>query len=387
MKEASEEDAINLLRRIRAGADPEAVVKHVKDGNLLMQLSLAPEYRKRYDLPYRTEIPAYLLTPDNLYICPTILKGRQEPGQGLSYTRPYHAATLSDALIDEITVSKWTTILLSEKLLRQLLRSFFQFAYAEWFPFHKGLFLSDMAADRTEFCSSLLVNAVLANACYSSSKLPERAKYWLPENLTYKFTAEAKRLWQIEIASGRKRLTTVQASQILSVIMDFDGIKSLGRVYTDHGLKMARDLSLFQTPFAGTSHNMRKACVWTAWSLFSWHSMISYYFHTYPSITEPPEDPLPEDPSWYGDIYVQYPPSEALISTHVGHSFRAKCRLRSIKNAIAVHAFGLGKDTNDTWLTLTEADLYCCQLEAWRQSLPEQLQPSRVVFPKDIGTQ
>lgn len=294
---------------------------------------------------------------------------------------------LSDVLIDKATISGWTAIISSDELLRQLLRSFFQYAYTEWFPFHKDLFLSDMVANRTDFCSPLLVNAVLANACYSSSSLSDRSKYWLPDNLTYKFTAEAKRLWDLETASGRRRLTTVQAAQILSSIMDFDGINALGRIYTDQGLTMANDLGLFELSQEDTNDQIRKARTWTAWSLYAWHSMISYYFHQRPSIAKPPAESLPDDPQWYGDIYLQYPPSETLIPMHLGTSFKAKCLLRRMKNEIAQRAFGHDAAKGDTWLAYAEAELFCSTLTAWFEALPEHLHSSRVVFPKDIGIQ
>lgn len=390
MKSSSEEDAINILRRIRAGSDPGAVVRQVREGNLLIQLSLRPEIRRRYDLPYITEMPAFLLTPDNPYPAPSKFQAQfdlQDPGTSSYYTKPFHAAVLSDVLIDKAIISGWTTVISSNELLRQLLRSFFQYAYTEWFPFHKDLFLSDMVANRTEFCSPLLVNAVLANACYSSSSLSDRSKYWLPDNLTYKFTAEAKRLWDLEGASGRRRLTTVQASQILSSIMDFDGINALGRIYTNQGLTMAQDLDLFESSPEVTNHQVRKARTWTAWSLYAWHSMISYYFHQRPSIVKPPAESLPDDPQWYGEIYLQYPLSETLIPMHLGTSFKAKCLLRSIKNDIAQRAFSDDVAKGDTWLAYAEADLFCSTLTAWFEALPEQLHSSRVVFPKDIGIQ
>ncbi|KAF1923885.1 uncharacterized protein M421DRAFT_404860 [Didymella exigua CBS 183.55] len=389
MKSSSDNDAINILLRLRAGADPEAVVRQVKDGNLLMQLSLVPETRRRYDLPYITEMPAFLLTPENPYKPPSTFYAQlnlQDPGISSCYTKPYHAAVVFDALVDKVTISTWTTIISSDELLRQLLRSFFQHAYAEWFPFHKDLFLSDMVANRTQFCSPLLVNAVLANACYSSSSLHDRAKYWIPDNLTYKFTAEAKRLWDVENASGRRCLTTIQASQILSVIMDFNGINALGRTYTNQGLNMACDLDLFRSIPEGINEQMRKARIWTAWSLYAWHSMISYYFHQSPRILEPPAEPLPENPQWYGEIYLQYPPNEKLIPMRLNHSFRTKCQLRSIKSAISQRAFD---DTNlerGAWLTPAETNVFCSKLNTWFETLPEHLNSSRVVFPKDIGT-
>lgn len=381
---------MNIIWSIKAGTHPEKLVEQIRDGNLHMQLSLAPETRRRYDLPYISEIPAFLLTPDNPYIRSTVfetLSDSQLWPRGPAYTKPLHAAEVVDTLIDKVTTSKWTTIISDDQLLRRLLKSFFQYAYAEWFPFHKDLFLSDMVAGRTRFCSPLLVNAVLANASYSYSSLRDRAKYWLPDNLTYKFTAEAKRLWDLESVSGKIRLTTIQASQILSVIMDFDGIDKMGRVYTAQGLDMAHKLNLFKTCQGIKSERMRKARIWTAWSLYAWQAMINYYFHQPSHCTEPPEDPLPDEPAWYGEIYLLYPFSETLIPMHLCHTVRAKCQLRDIKSVISLQAFGGVSLESKGELSFEEAAFLKYRLDAWFQALPTPLTPSHVVFPTDIGVQ
>lgn len=62
MRPLPEQDAVELLGRVRAGGDAGAIVNHVKDGNLLLQMRLVPETQLRYELPYSREIPALLLT-------------------------------------------------------------------------------------------------------------------------------------------------------------------------------------------------------------------------------------------------------------------------------------------------------------------------------------
>ena len=47
------------------GADIERVLRHVRDGDLLVQLSVEPVTRLRYTLPYVDSMPAFLLVPYN----------------------------------------------------------------------------------------------------------------------------------------------------------------------------------------------------------------------------------------------------------------------------------------------------------------------------------
>jgi hypothetical protein len=79
------------------------------------------------------------------------------------YMTPFHAATLVDPLLNKVTASQWTTVISDDQLLRQLLSAFFLFINPTWYPFHKDLFLQDMAAGRTQFCSQLLVNTLLSH--------------------------------------------------------------------------------------------------------------------------------------------------------------------------------------------------------------------------------
>ena len=50
-------------------------------------------------------------------------------------------------------------------LMRDLLRVFLRCEYHFTAAIQKDLFLEDMAAQREDFCSSLLVNMVLAYSC------------------------------------------------------------------------------------------------------------------------------------------------------------------------------------------------------------------------------
>lgn len=81
------------------------------------------------------------------------------------YLKPYHAAELVEPLLSSVKPSLWTSVCSDDELMRRLLSVHFLYQYPTFTAFHKDYFLKDMAAHRQNFCSTLLVNAVLAYSC------------------------------------------------------------------------------------------------------------------------------------------------------------------------------------------------------------------------------
>lgn len=84
----------------------------------------------------------------------------------------------------------------------------------------------------------------------------------------------------------------------------------------------------------------------------------------------------------YGDLDLQYPLHEGLISTDYGHLFRAASMLRVILNDIAALAFtskGSSSMPADRWLDFRD------QLEAWYQELPTSLLPKNIIWPAQFA--
>jgi hypothetical protein len=205
MKALPEQAAIEVLRRIKAGVDVATLVNHVKDGDLLMQLSLVPEIRRLFEFPYIPGYPSYLFVPVNPYFDsrlyraafsrPTFHNGSsnwnedtqvsaeygqslqnslahdpssqhptKEPNYPLEYQIPFHAAEMVEPIVEQITATGWTSVVSDNQLLRRLLYAYFFYPHIHSPFVHKDLFLQDMAAKRNRFCTPLLVNAVLACA-------------------------------------------------------------------------------------------------------------------------------------------------------------------------------------------------------------------------------
>ncbi|KAF2108725.1 hypothetical protein BDV96DRAFT_587169 [Lophiotrema nucula] len=396
-----EEEVAVILRRIREGANPEHVLRQVQDGDLLLQLALVPEARYRYDFPYNKRMPKALIISNNTYLESPIFerawadisasslypitRAREDNGLASSsmYLIPYHAAEVSDPLLADAKISEWTTVTSNESLLRKLLAAYIKYDAGFLTALHKEHFLYGLVENRPGYCSSLLVNAVLATACQMYEGLSGRQEFWNPQNLTYRFLAEAERLWRLE--DGKSRLTTVQAAIIIQILYGINGLDKVGHAYLLQGLAMAHDMNLFLPTPEGSSARMRNTRHFTAWCLFNHQVNPTYYFFKPPLLEEPPKIALPDpskDPTWYGHIRVRYPQNAMPVDTSFGFTFRAACKLRVIMNAITSAMFKkpgeLTRLSTDTTLTLYS------KLCDWFVQLPEPLLPQRIVFPNQI---
>jgi hypothetical protein len=86
------------------------------------------------------------------------------------YHVPYPGARMYDPRMSPHTLrpSRWTSISDDDVFLVRLLEGYFLYEFPLWPCFHKDHFLDDMTAARTDYCSPLLVNAVLTAACVGS---------------------------------------------------------------------------------------------------------------------------------------------------------------------------------------------------------------------------
>lgn len=172
-----EAEAAAIFFRIRTGVDTQVILKQIKEGDLLLQLRLIPESRRRYSFPCESEMPAHLRAVDNPYLQSPLyewtgieVEESRPPSSatGLAqYMKPYHASMLADPRFDRVVPSRWTTVSTDDDLMREILKAHFQFEYPCTTFFHVDCFLDDMIAGRGQSCSSLLVNTVLAAGCVS----------------------------------------------------------------------------------------------------------------------------------------------------------------------------------------------------------------------------
>ncbi|OTA00562.1 Zn2Cys6 transcriptional regulator [Trichoderma parareesei] len=397
LQNCSEDDAMTMFSLVRQGVDPGALLRQMKEGDLLLQLSVVPETRRRYQFPYLAAMPLHLQTPDNPYLNSVLYEtafhgvgqqgslGSALPQRGMAsryqniYLQPYHAAELLDPLIDHVKPSKWTMVSTDDHLMRTLLRAYILHEYPTFPIFHKDIFFQAMIDEDTQYCTPMLVNALLAEACHSFIGIPNRHQFWVPQSLRYRFLAEAKRLWELE--SDRVDLVTVQAATLLNLIYSHNGMDKVGQPYLMHGLRLAQQLELFGDHAHVKNQRMIHARVFTAWALFNWQCIQSYYYYRAPLIPDPPATPLPDPdghPFWYGDFKLRYPLNPTLVPAHYGHYFKAVSGLRLIIHDMATISYSQKEER-----TVSPRQIWSIfsRLEKWYLGLPAVLSPRNIVFP------
>lgn len=215
LQSMSEGEAAGILRRIRQGASAEELMTQIRDGDLLLQLALVPDARlRRYDFPFLSAMPAFLLTPDNALLRSRLYAatlspagsmltpsspssslsssstavatrgvGSSSPDSGGSppvedlqsvYLKPYHAVEMIDPRFSKVDTRRWTNVISDDGLVQKLLGAYFLHSYLEVPPFQKDYFLDDMVAGSNELCSPVMVNAVLGLGAVSATRVIRR---------------------------------------------------------------------------------------------------------------------------------------------------------------------------------------------------------------------
>ena len=217
--------------------------------------------------------------------------------------------------------------------------------------------------------------------------------------MTYRFLAEAKRLWELE--AHRPRITTIQAGMLFNVFYNLSGLDEVGQAYRIQVLALAKSIRLFSSaPHGGQSRRIRHGMAYAAWALFNWETLVcrveiycpltldrlvGFSFMFAPLLSEPPDWQLPDpskNASWYGEIWVRYPISTHLIPLHFGQVFKARSSFRVIMNEACQAAY-----SKDSDISPQQANEFLSRLKDWFKSLPGTLSPKSIALPGHLQLQ
>ncbi|PTB73357.1 N-terminal fungal transcription regulatory domain-containing protein [Trichoderma longibrachiatum ATCC 18648] len=370
LRNLPDREAEQVFNRIRDGADVDTILNLVRAGNLLLQMAVTPETRFRYDFPYRSEMPDYYLGNNPyldsiIYGAASLYAQDRKPdataagrpgdhatdGYDSIYLKPFHAAEVVDPRLTDAKISWWTSVSSDNVLMRELLGVFLRCEYIFTSAFQKDYFLDDLVARRKDLCSSLLVNVALAYSCVCFPRFSNRAEYWNPDTLVYRFLAEAKRLWELE--KDEPRITTIQAGILFNVFHNLCGLDEIGQPYRLQAIELARQMRLFETTVTKRSERMQKSMAFLAWTLFNWETLVAFSFMVLPVIKEPPNWTLPDpakETEFYGEIWLKYPLTQTLSPSYFGQVFRSKSQFRVI-----MHDFCMTAYSEDSQVTVEKA--------------------------------
>jgi hypothetical protein len=130
-------------------------------------------------------------------------------------------------------VEPWTVLTSDDALNEHLLTLYFCWEYPIFASLSKQHFLADFGINRPRYCSSLLVNTILAVSCVFSRESEDTIQAGQTVAVTsLQFFSQAERLWAIDKANVS--ITTVQALGIMSMFEASRGRDNQSMFYSGH---------------------------------------------------------------------------------------------------------------------------------------------------------
>ncbi|KAF2652047.1 hypothetical protein K491DRAFT_719302 [Lophiostoma macrostomum CBS 122681] len=276
---------------------------------------------------------------------------------------------------------RWTSITDDVGLVVELLKSWHRWEYWYWHfmdwvsitPIEADYFLDDMDSGETNFCSELLVNAILASASFQSSDVQNRSTPFT-NNIITRFYTEAMRLWESE--ERKDSLTSLQSAMLLYLVLGKNGRDKVGYTLLVDACRMARNLGLscestsayVLKPSGVSDDRWGTARAVTAWALFNFQLSMSYTY-SFPAILKTqPQLPIP-----YNDA----PNAEAI-------HFRSECQRQVIMAECASALWDAGTVGDMVPSNPNLVEVLYLRLKSWWDSRPVSLDPLIHSSPENL---
>ncbi|KAF2744922.1 hypothetical protein M011DRAFT_407366 [Sporormia fimetaria CBS 119925] len=269
-------------------------------------------------------------------------------------------------------VADWTDVITDRGVLTQLMHDWYRWEHRYHHFLDWNAFLDDLSQGRTEFCSRLLVNAVLASASFLSTLVQDRSNPFC-ENIITSFYTESIRLWNEEREDS---LTKLQAALLLFMVIGKHGRDKTAHGFLVEACRMGRDLGLFeggtspspQRPSGVSPEKWATVRAATAWSLFNFQLRLmssTYIFE--PILKSKPLLPIPYDDN--ND-------AEAL--------FRAECARQSIMLDVTISLADTEMNQARTPPDPELIETLHIRLKTWWDNRNPSLDPDKNSTPENI---
>lgn len=305
----------------------------------------------------------------------------------------------------EEPLTTWTTVTRDTEIIVHLINMYFTWHYPYFTTLSKSLFYRDFllgkppgTLKRTMYCSSLLVNAMLALGCHFTNSPAGCADPNDPTTKGDAFFAEAKRLIVENDEYERPRLTTIQALCLMSVREAGCGREAKGWVYSGMGFRMVLDMGLNVDSGGMTNnketmdeHEIDTRRV-TFWGCFLFDKCWSNYLGRLPqlpvsNITAPKYDVFPDEEAdiWspYTDNGIGDTHSQPSRTRTVALQISSLCEISSDLLIFFYHPQHLERSVGRAQELKKLGELQT-RLEAWRRDLPKELEAKEGQLPNVI---
>ncbi|KAF3483487.1 nitrogen assimilation transcription factor nirA [Arthroderma uncinatum] len=291
-------------------------------------------------------------------------------------------------------ITSWTSVTDNKELIRHLLTMYFTWHYAYFTTLSKELFYRDFMQGRpSQYCSALLVNAMLALGCHFSTWPAAREDANDSATAGDHFFKEAKRLILENDEHTKAKLCTVQALALISVREAGCGREGSGWVYSGMSFRMAYDLGLNVDSAGMGSHNLSAEDIdarrVTFWGCFLFDKCWSNYLGRQPQlsgshITVPKFDVFPAE-----DTETWSPYTDAGVSQEHRQLSRTRAVALQISKLCEISGDLLSTFYNPAQPKqmakqeeLRRLSQLHTRLEAWRKALPKEMEPRDGQLPQ-----
>ncbi|KAF5709501.1 conidial development fluffy [Fusarium mundagurra] len=200
---------------------------------------------------------------------------------------------LIDPRLHHVDISRWTSIPISNQFAAEAIALYLNMNQPWWAFFDTDLFLDDLVNVETNFCSSMLVNALLAWATQSYAHYEPMAA-----TLPKRFLDEALRIYDVEKAVDS--LTTVAATSLMSMTWTTLGKDKAGRRLQEDSARMAQRMRLYGESDVSSCtlldlsvERVEMAACATAWGSFNFQMVMSMSYHQEPIPKRTPRFRIP----------------------------------------------------------------------------------------------
>ncbi|KAF7167053.1 hypothetical protein CNMCM6106_002603 [Aspergillus hiratsukae] len=396
-----EEDAFDLVRQIRSCDSLEDVAQSIVSrdkgaapGEIFPSGDESSTHEDQFVSTLAGRMGELMLDGSGKYIGGTSNLIFLPPGSELNEFDSTQSAQALDRS-HEYSVTRWTRVTDDEQLISHLMTMYFTWHYPFFTTIPKDLFYRDyIRGVSSQYCSSLLVNAMLALGCHFSSWKGARADPSNSATAGDHFFKEAKTLVLENDEHANAKLCTVQALALLSVREAGCGREGKGWVYSGMSFRMAFDLglnldsnSLGTRKLADEELDARRI---TFWGCFLFDKCWSNYLGRQPQLLNsqvcvPKIDILPNEEAQLWSPYTDSGPSQDNTQPSRIRTVALQiAKLSEISGDLLVYFYDPSPTdkppTKQAELKkLTEIHT---RLEAWKKALPRELEPREGQLPQ-----
>ncbi|KZL84880.1 c6 transcription factor [Colletotrichum incanum] len=411
LKNVPDDEALEALKLLRSGNKPAEVGSALRRYNVGLsqaalnrailppkQSSLEFELMTRHPLAYPTWAPVrplridleFLLLPRKLrrdgagqivtagssdgrsYLTPYGHERRERSPDAECLVEPLRPSTLYDNRLLGVDITQWTDVPITSEFFIAVLQLYLETDHPMMPLIEVDLLLEGLLG-RTEFCSRILIHALLAWASQAYAAFEPEAAV-----VSYTFYDKAKALWKnTEEAQATDDVCTVAALYYLLITAISHGAGADYVELLSDLLGMSTRLELFDIGPSqiskGDSYNnaeYQRARARIAWALFN--NLTSLSMHVHQRLVQHPPHLPPPDNSIHAVQYVNMS-EEHERRTHDENLFREHCRLSSIAHSLIQVMYQTEQAPCANAITLPfAAETYQLLLE-WADGLPLEM--------------